>query len=172
LGVGGDARHLISRSGGLEAGCDAAEQRRFGAGGGKGDAGTRGGLHDSRGLILQIHAASVQDRDGAIHRCGLHGHGFHSSSGPSPIAPIPPNEWRKRPGSSSRSCASRLVRSALPCIPGVGWSNASSPGSAATAVWPRISRGLSPQQPPSFMPLPSCSSPDGSLVPYEIRVGL
>lgn len=37
---------------------------------------------------------------------------------------------------SSRSCASRPVRSALPSSPAAGWSNARSPGSAATAVAP------------------------------------
>jgi hypothetical protein len=64
---------------------------------------------------------------------------------------MPPIEWRPRPGSSSRSCASRLAKSALPSIPGAGWSNASLPGLGATAVSPRISKELSSRQQPSSM---------------------
>ena len=60
--------------------------------------------------------------------CELHARCFRSSSGCSPIAPMPPNAWRTPPGSSSRSCASRSVRSALPSIQGAGWSSASSLG--------------------------------------------
>ena len=85
---------------------------------------------------------------------------------------MPPIEWRPRPGSSSRSCASRLAKSALPSIPGAGWSNASLPGLGATAVSPRISKELSSRQQPSSMPLPSCCSLEDSLVRLEIRVGL
>src|SRR6202042_558713 len=95
-----------------------------------------------------------------------------SSSGSSPIAPMPPTEWRPRPESSSRSCASRLAKSALPCIPGAGWSNASWPGSGATAASPRTSKERSSRHQPSSMPLPSCCSHDALLVRFKIRVGL
>ncbi len=85
-------------------------------------------------------------------------------------APMPPNAWRMPPGSSSRSCASRPGRSALPSIPDAGWSSAPSPGSGETAGWRKTSRQPSPRQQPSSMPLPSCYSHDGSLVRFEIRV--
>src|SRR4029077_10033034 len=104
--------------------------------------------------------------------CRLHARCTPSSNVFSLTAPMPPTEWRPRPGSSSRSCASRLAKSALPFIPGAGWSNASLPGLGATAVWRRTSKGLSNRQQPSSMPLPSCCSRDDSLVRLEIRVGL
>src|SRR5580704_19259932 len=104
--------------------------------------------------------------------CRLRARCTPSSSGSSPIAPMPPTEWRPRPESSSRSCASRLAKSALPCIPGAGWSNASWPGSGATAASPRTSKERSSRQQPSSMPLPSCCSHDDLLVRFKIRVGL
>jgi transposase len=61
--------------------------------------------------------------------------GGHSSRGCSPTGSMSPNAWRTRPGSSSRSCASRPFRSALPSIPDPGSSNASSRG--AIVAWPR-----------------------------------
>src|SRR5580704_6045659 len=103
--------------------------------------------------------------------CRLRARCTPSSSGSSPIAPMPPTEWRPRPESSSRSCASRLAKSALPCIPGAGWSNASWPGSGATAASPRTSKERSSRQQPSSMPLPSCCSHDDLLVRFKIRVG-
>ena len=45
-------------------------------------------------------------------------------------APMPPNAWQTRPGSSPRSCVSRPDKSALPCILGAGWPNASLPARA------------------------------------------
>jgi transposase len=88
---------------------------------------------DGRGVILQVH--QPQSRIGMAQSicCGLHDRCCHSSSGSSPIALMPPNAWQTRPGSSSRSCASRSDKSALPYIPGAGSSNASLPGSGATA---------------------------------------
>ena len=45
-------------------------------------------------------------------------------------------------------------------------------GSGATVVWRRTSRPLYHRQQPSSMPLQSCSSHDGSLVRFGIRVRL
>ena len=72
---------------------------------------------DGRGVMLQVHPASVQDRDGAIPLLRASRGCCRSSSGCSPIAPMPPSAWRMRPASSSRSSASRPARSASPCIP-------------------------------------------------------
>ena len=127
---------------------------------------------DGRGLKLQVHPASVQDRTAPSHCYGRPARCILSSNVPSLIAPMPPNGWRTPQGSSSRSCANRPARSALPCIHAAGSSSVSSPGSGATAVSPRTSRPLSPPRPHSSTPPPSCCSHDGSLVRFEIRVGL
>src|SRR6202023_1682826 len=127
---------------------------------------------DGRGLILQVHAASVQDRDGAIPLLQASRPLYPFIERVSPIAPMAPNGWRPQPGSSSRSCASRPAKSALPCIPGAGWWNASLPGLGAAAASPRTSKEHSSRQQPSSMPLPSCCSHDDLLVRFEIRVGL
>ena len=102
---------------------------------------------DGRGVMLQVHPASFRTATAPSRCCGLRADCCLSSSGCSPIAPTPPSAWRMRPASSSRSCASRSARSASPCIPGAGWSSASSPGSAAIAVWRKTSRP--PFWPPS-----------------------
>ena len=60
LGVGGiglfGARALVSRSCGLQAASDAAEQIGLGAGSGEGDAHAGGGLSDAGGDLEQAHA--------------------------------------------------------------------------------------------------------------------
>jgi transposase len=58
---------------------------------------------DGRWLMLQVHPASVQDRDGAIALLRASRPLFPFIEGSSPIRPMPPNAWRTRPGSSSRS---------------------------------------------------------------------
>ena len=58
---------------------------------------------DGRGVMLQVHPASVQDRDGAIPLLRASRPLLPSSSGCSPIAPTPPSAWRMPPASSSRS---------------------------------------------------------------------
>ncbi len=121
-------------------------------------------------LQLQRGFGSGSRRRDPLHR--RHVHCCRSSSGFSPIAPMPANGWRTRPGSSSRLSASRPVRLASPSIPGVGWSNASWHGLGETAASQRISKERSPRQPPSSMPLPSCCSRDDWLVRFEIRVRL
>ena len=128
---------------------------------------------DGRGVMLQVHPASVQDRDGAIPL-------LRASRGLLPFiervfadsAYAAERVANATNITSSRSSASRPVRSASPCTHDVGSSSASSPGSAAIVVWPRTSREPSPRQPLSFMRLPSCCSPGDSLVRFEIRVGL
>jgi transposase len=44
---------------------------------------------DGRGLVLEPHPASVQDRDGGDRFCGLRTASFRSSSGSSPTADMP-----------------------------------------------------------------------------------
>src|SRR5271169_6398547 len=115
---------------------------------------------DGRGLMLQVHPASVQDRDGAIPLLRASRPWFPFIE--RVFADSAYAAERQTPqGSSSRSCANRQAKSALPCIPGAGWSSASSPGLAATVGWQRISRGPSPRQLPSSMRLPSCCSRAG-----------
>jgi CheY-like chemotaxis protein len=95
-----------------------------------------------------------------------------SSSGCSPTAVMPLNGWPRRPASSWKSPARNPIRSASPCTRVIAWWSGSSPGSAATAGLPRISRAPPPRQPPSSTPPPSCCSLAGWDVPHEIRVGL
>ena len=125
---------------------------------------------DGRGVMLQVHPASFRIATVPSLCCGRRAGCCHSSSGCSPIVPTPPSAWRTPPASSSRSCASKSARSALPCIPDAGSSSAASHGSGAIVVWPRTSREPSPRRLPSSMPLPSCCLPDDLLVRLEIRV--
>ena len=95
---------------------------------------------DGRALVLQVHPASVQDRDGAVPL-------LQASRGLFPFiervyadTPTPPNAWPTPHASSSRSCASCQNRSGSSCCRDAGWSNASSPGSTETAASPKTSR--------------------------------
>jgi len=112
---------------------------------------------DGRALVLQTHPASVQDRDGAVPLLQASRSSFpfvervFADTAYAPIGSPTPRV------SSSRSCASCPIRSVSPCSRAAGWSKDSSPGSTATAASPKISRGPSSRQPPSFTPHPSCS---------------
>ena len=126
---------------------------------------------DGRGLMLQLHEASVQDRDGAVPL-------LRASRA---LLPFIERVFADSAYAGERVAnAARIiveivrkpVRLASPSIPGVGWSNASWHGSGETAASQRISKERSPRQPPSSMPLPSCCSRDDWLVPFEIRVRL
>ncbi len=60
---------------------------------------------DGRPLVLQVHPASVQDRDGAVPLLQASRRAFLSSSVPSPIPPMPPS------ASPTRRCiAVEIVR--------------------------------------------------------------
>ena len=110
---------------------------------------------DGRGLILEPQPADVQDRDGAVAAPRLSG--ARSPSWPKRLRMLatPATNRPRRRSSPSRSCASRLTRSALPSTRGGGWSNGSSRGSAETGASGRILRQRSPRQEPSSTPLPS-----------------
>src|SRR4051812_37611900 len=105
---------------------------------------------DGRGLVLEPQPADVQDRDGAVAVLHL------SRRAPERLRMLatPATNRPQRRSSPSRSCASRLTRSALPSTRGGGWSNGSSRGSAATAVYGKILRQRSRRQEPSSTPLP------------------
>ena len=127
---------------------------------------------DGRGLKLQVHPASIQDRDGAIPL-------LRASRAWYPFI--------ERVFADSAYVAERVANATRIIIeivrkpPGqIGfavhprrwWSSASWHGSGATGVWQRISMQRSPPQPHSSMPLQLCSSHDDWLVRLEIRVGL
>src|SRR5208282_1369919 len=108
---------------------------------------------DGRGLKLQVHPASVQDRDGAIPL-------LRASRALYPFierAFADSAYAAERVANATRVIveivANRPARSALPCIHAAGWSSVSSPGSGASAVSPRTSRLQSPPQQRSSMPL-------------------
>ena len=117
---------------------------------------------DGRALVLDPQPADVQDRDGAVPVLRLSRRTFPFIAGPSrssprhsPMPAMPVTSQRPPPSSPSRSCASRAIRSALPCIHAGGWLNDFSPGSAATDASGRTQRPRSPQPKPSSTPQPS-----------------
>ncbi len=69
---------------------------------------------------------------------------------PMPAIPAPSSKQRWPSSGDGRSKSSGVPRAprALPCCRGAGWSSAPSPGSTATAGWPKILK------PPSKAPLP------------------
>jgi len=113
---------------------------------------------DGRGLVLQSHEASIQDRDGA-------GPLLRKSRRSFPFIEklFADGGYAGDTVASARSIAVEIVRrkpdrSASPSSPGAGWSSDSSPGSIGTGVSPRTSRPPSPPPKPSSTPPPSCSS--------------
>ena len=124
---------------------------------------------DGRGLLIEPHPASIQDRDGGgpllqASRCL-----FLSSSGSLLMADMPANASPPRPASSSKSSPRARIRSALLFCRADGWSSGSLPGSAATEGLPKISRPASTPPGPSFTPLPSCCSHAASRGTHEFR---
>jgi len=124
---------------------------------------------DGRALKLQAHAADIQDRDGAgpLLRASRPRWPFvqlaYADAGYQGLAS------RQRAQSGSKLSESRRARSDSPSTRGDGWSSASSPGSIATAVWPRTSRRPSPQRKPSSTPLPLFCCCEGWDVDKPIR---
>ena len=110
---------------------------------------------DGRGLILEPQPADVQDRDGAVAVLRLSRRAFPSWPKRLRMLATPATNRPRRRSSPSRSCASRLTRSALPSTRGGGWSKGSSRGSAETGASGRILRQRSPRPEPSSTPLPS-----------------
>jgi transposase len=128
---------------------------------------------DGRGLMLQAHAADIQDRDGvAPLLCASHSRwpfvelGYADAGYAAGHGSPPPVR------SASKSCASSRAKSASPSTRGDGWSSASSPGSTGTGGLQRTSRRLSPPRRPSSTPPPACSCYAGSLDDQPIRDGL
>ena len=127
---------------------------------------------DGRPLVLQVHPASVQDRDGAVPLLNAHAAASPLSSLPLLTPPTPPSASPTPPASPSRSSASRRIRSALPCIRAAGWSNDASLGLVVIAVWQRISSATIASATASSTPPPPCCSSDASLVAHEFKVRL
>ncbi len=100
---------------------------------------------DGRALVLDPQPADVQDRDGAVPVLRLSRRTFPFIAKAFAMQAMPATDRLPPRSSRSRSCASRPIKSALPCIHAAGWSNGSSPGSAAIAASGRTQRRLSPR---------------------------
>ena len=124
---------------------------------------------DGRGLVLELHPASIQDRDGGGPLMQSRGASSRSSSGSSPTADMPARRSPRPRLSRSRSCARPSIRSASPLTRGVGSSSGSSRGSGAIDGWQKTSRPPSTPHAPSSTPHPSCCSCDGSLALHDFR---
>ena len=95
---------------------------------------------DGRGLVLEPHPASVQDRDGGGPLLRVRGRSSRSSGTSSPTADMPGKRSPRQRRSPSRSCAKNPIRSASPSTRGVGSSSGSSRGSDEIADLQRTSR--------------------------------
>ena len=84
---------------------------------------------DGRSLELQVHPASVQDRDGARQRYKPPTPGSHQSRRCLPTAPMPASASPTRHPSWWRLSASCPIRLASSCFRAAGSSNGSLPGS-------------------------------------------
>ena len=135
---------------------------------------------DGRSLELQVHAASVQDRDGAPAVLQAAHARF-----PSIQKVFADSVYAGERVANATTIVVEIVRKLpnqigfklLPRPPpsqgqAVGWSSGFLPGSIATGASPRTSRLPSPPPRLSSMRLASCCSPGGWLVGLEIRVGL
>ncbi len=124
---------------------------------------------DGRGLTLNTHPASIQDRDGAppvmrMSRCRWPFVQLaFMTAATSGIASLLP------PPSVSRSCASPKGRSGSLSTRDAGSSNASSRGSAATGASPKILRPPSPPPTHSSTPPRPSSRCAASHVPHKVR---
>ena len=124
---------------------------------------------DGRGLVLEPHPASVQDRDAADRSCASRAASSHSSNAFSLMAVMPVRRSQTPRRSLSRLCARTPIRSASPFSHDAGLSSGSSPGSAAIGDWQKTSKLPSTPHAPSSMRLPSCSSCGGSRVLHDFR---
>ena len=124
---------------------------------------------DGRGLVLEPHPASIQDRDGggpllrASRRIFPFIERVFADSGyagekVAKATLIAVEIVRKNP-----------IRSASLLIRGAGSSSGSSRGSGAIDGWQKTSRPLSTPHAPSSTPHPSCCSCVGSLVVHDFR---
>src|SRR6516165_9254905 len=95
---------------------------------------------DGRGLVIEPHPASIQDRDGGGPLLSLSRRHSPSSSASSPMRATLASASPAPPRSPSRSCARPPIKSASPSSRDAGLSSASSPGSGATGDWRRTSK--------------------------------
>ena len=107
---------------------------------------------DGRALTLQVHSADVPDRDGAIPL-------LKASRGHFPFVALAfaDTAYAAARVTNATSIAIQIIgkfqdRSDLRSTHGAGSSNATSPGSIATAGWQRTSRQASPPPPRSSTP--------------------
>ena len=126
---------------------------------------------DGRTLVRQCHAASVQDRNGAVPLLQASRTRFPFVEWAFADAAYAADRVAKPPASPSRSSANPRARSASPFTHAAGSSSDALPGSVALADWPRTARPPSPPPRPSFTPPPSCYSYAGSYAPHALYSG-
>ena len=124
---------------------------------------------DGRGLVLEPHAASIQDRNSGgplLHAsCRI----FPFIEPYLPMVAMPASVSPPPPTSLSRSSQRNRIRSASPSYHAAGSSSAFSLGSAAIVGSQRTSRPLSIPPGPSSRLLRSCCSHAASREPREFR---
>ena len=103
---------------------------------------------DGTPIVIRVHEASVQDRDGApapqSSGCGRRRQRWPSSGR---MAATGDRNWPRRCGSWGsqscwRLCQNRRIARALPCCTGAGSWSGRSPGCRAAGGWPRTSSGV------------------------------
>ena len=124
---------------------------------------------DGRGLVLEAHPASIQDRDGG-------GPLLCASRGSFPFIEkvFADSGYAGEKVATATVIAVEIVRKspirpASPSNRAAGSWSASSPGSTATGDWQRTSRPPSPRPAPSSTPPPSCSSSADWPEPHDFR---
>ena len=124
---------------------------------------------DGRGLVLEAHPASIQDRDGG-------GPLLCASRGSFPFIEklFADSGYAGEKVATATVIAVEIVRknpirSASPSNRAAGSWSASSPGSTATGDWQRTSRPPSPRPAPSSTTPPSCSSSADWPEPHDFR---
>ena len=126
-------------------------------------------VDNGRGLVLEAHPASIQDRDGG-------GSLLCASRGSFPFIEkvFADSGYAGEKVATATVIAVEIVakapiRSASPSNRAAGSWSASSPGSTATGDWQRTSRPPSPRPAPSSTPPPSCSSSADWPEPHDFR---
>src|SRR5476649_1430637 len=124
---------------------------------------------DGRGLVLEPHPASIQDRDGGRPLLRVSRRIF-----PFIQRVFADSGYAGEKVAKATLIAVEIVRknpdrSASPLIRGGGSSSGSLPGSDAIAGWQRTSRPPSTLRAHSSTPPPSCFSSAASLAPHDFR---
>src|SRR5215210_291521 len=118
-------------------------------------------------LVLVVHTADIQDRDGLALVCRRLRRRFPwlrliFADGGYQGETAAPRARRRGRACGSRSSPATPARAASPSCPGAGWSSGPSLGSGATAASPRTSRPPSPRPSRWSISPPSSSSPVAS----------